>query len=88
MSPLDANGSRIRVYRRTGSVADLEKELGPKTVAMGWTQVDSKEAGTLTFKRGNDLAIIRIIPADEDGKSADSVASLIEMPFRSTGEPR
>ena len=81
VSNLDAQGTIIRVYRRSGAVDDLARELGPKTVALGWAQVDSHQAGTLTFRRGPDLAIIRIIPA-EDGPRGESIASLIEMPFR------
>lgn len=81
VSNLDAQGSIIRVYRRHGTVDDLVKELAPKTKALGWSQVDSGEPGTLDFRRGNDLAIIRIIPA-ELGEKGDVIASLIEMPFR------
>lgn len=85
VSPLDARGSMIRVYRRHGTVDELARELAPKARALGWTQVDSGETGTLDFERGTDLAIIRIVPA-ELGDKGDVVASLIEMPFRTPHE--
>lgn len=76
---LDAQGTSLRVYRTTASVAAVEAELASAARASFALRMETGEEGTLAFRRRTTLTIVRLLRTE-----SGTFASLIEMPFGSS----